>query len=77
MMFLNKINYVSYWKRMLECSKNVFTEIPLTLLEFKKNCQILQKSFKKLHKLLLLLLAAVCKAKLISKLFVEIMHKMN
>jgi hypothetical protein len=33
---------------MLECSKNVFTEIPITLLELKIICQNSRK-FEKLH----------------------------
>jgi hypothetical protein len=43
MMFLNQLNYGNYWKRMLEGSKNIFTEIPITLLELKIISQICGK----------------------------------
>jgi hypothetical protein len=33
MMFLDQINYANYWVCILECSKNVSAEIPITLLE--------------------------------------------
>jgi hypothetical protein len=48
MLFFNQIKYVDYWERMLECSKNIFTEIPITLLELKiifQNCgKIIRKT---------------------------------
>jgi hypothetical protein len=53
MMFLNQINFANYWKRMLECSKNIFNEISITLLELKIIFQNCEELFEKLHDLLL------------------------
>jgi hypothetical protein len=52
MMFLNQENYANYWKCMLEYSKNVSTEIGITLLEFKMIRQNCGKIIRKIHVLL-------------------------
>jgi hypothetical protein len=46
-MFLGQINYIICWKRMLECSKNISTEIPILLLELKNYLSKLWKNYSK------------------------------
>ncbi len=62
---------------MLECPKNVSTEIPFTLLEILKNCQICKKELVKNFVFKIKNFFKTCKTKLISELFFAIMCQIN